>query len=111
MIQLQHQGITPENTYVFDIVDNKTILAELVIDDNDDYYIIRIEANENFYMYNTKNLTNQKVNQIFIELNNWIKEHNLFDKPLLLAEDENIANYYATTHSLMRVPRWYGYYY
>jgi hypothetical protein len=111
MIQLKHQGITPENTYVFNITDNNKILGELNIDDYEDYYVIQIEANDDFYTYDNNHSTNQKVNQVFIELDNWIQNNNLFDKPYLLAEDERVANYYAVTHNLIRVPRWYGWYF
>lgn len=111
MIQLKYQGIMPENTYVFNIIDNNKELGELIIDDNDDYYIIQIEANDSFYTYDTNHSTNQKVNEVFIELDNWIHQNNLFDKPYLLAEDERVANYYAVTHNLIRVPRWYGWYF
>lgn len=111
MIKLNYKGITVDGTYEFDIVDNKKVLGQLDIEDNYDYYIVRIESSNAFYTYNKKNSTNQKVNQVFESLDEWVRQNDLYDKPMLLAEDEKIANYYAATHNLIRVPRWYGFYY
>ena len=100
-----------DGDYYFDIVELNTIVGELSIERYPDSYEVKAKAYTDFYIINNKKSTLQKVEELFESLDIYREKLALFDLPMLLAEDENIVNYYAVQHDLQRVPRWCGFYY
>jgi hypothetical protein len=112
MIDLRYEYETIDGDYIFDIVNDKRKIGELILENNYDAYVIKATAYTDFYILNKDMSVNQKVNAVFESLDTILEQLDLdYDKPILLAEDESIANYYAIQNNLRKVPRWYGFYY
>ena len=99
-----------DGDYYFDILESNKKVGELSIETYDDSYQVKAEAYSNFYTVKNKSIV-QKVEEIFMLLDKQRELLDLFDRPILLVEDESIINLYAVQHNLLRVPRWYGYFY
>ena len=112
MIDLRYEYETIDGDYIFDIVYNKRKVGELIFENNYDAYVIKATAYSDFYIFGKDISVNQKVNTVFESLDIILEQLDLdHGKPILLAEDKSIANYYAIQNNLRKVPRWYGFYY
>ena len=109
-VTLDYVSLTGD--YYFNIKCGNKEVGEIELMDFPDSYTISIKAYTSFLtLY--KNKMDDAINSLFEQLYDYI-ETNMFtvfeDKSLLLLEDEIIANRYAITHNLKKVPRYCGFY-
>lgn len=112
-MELVLDHITVDGDVDFDILLNNNKVGQLTISNDYDCYIVMAKAFVEFYTCE-KSKIDANLEILFENLYDFINKHseivNLHEKPLLMLEDESIANRYAATHNLSRVPRWCGYY-
>jgi hypothetical protein len=109
-IILNYVSLTDD--FYFDIKYNNKEIGQIELMNYPDSYTISIKAYTSF-LISCKGKMDDAINSLFEQLCDYI-EANMFtlfeDKQFLLLEDEIIANRYAITHNLRKVPRYCGFY-
>ena len=109
-MKLVFEYLTLNDVMHFNIMNDNKQVGELYAIKNLDCYVIQAKPYVDFYLINQK--LDDKLNELFENLFEIIDVDPFFDSdlPILLLEDESIANRYAIVHNLRKVPRYNGFY-
>lgn len=105
-IELEYK--TLNDVRLFKIMNDNRQVGEFSITEWDDSYTLSFKVYVDFYLIN-KGL-DDKLDVLFNNIFKYTATELDSNKPLLLLEDESIANRYAITHNLRKVPRYNGFY-
>ena len=105
-IELEYK--TLNDVSLFKIMNDNRQVGEFYITEWDDSYTLSFKVYVDFYLI--KQGLDDKLDVLFNNIFKYTATELDSNKPLLLLEDESIANRYAITHNLRKVPRYNGFY-